>query len=312
MGSPPARFGSVVTAMVTPFDDAGALDVDGAARLARVLAAQGSDGLVVAGTTGESPVLSDRELGDLWRAVAEAVTVPVIAGTGTNDTRHSIELSRLAADAGVDGLLVVTPYYSRPPQSGLFEHFSAVARATDLPVLLYDIPVRTGRRIDPDVILRLARDVPNIVGVKDATGDLAGAARLVAAADAGFQLYCGDDALTLPFVAVGAVGVVSVAGNWAGEEMGELVAAAARGELDAAQAANARLLESYAFQSSEVFPNPLPAKAACRVLGLPAGQCRPPLGAAPAELEDRARLMLAHLGREVPAPAGAGTGGPLA
>jgi 4-hydroxy-tetrahydrodipicolinate synthase len=297
--------------MVTPFDDAGALDVDGAAVLARWLTAHGSDGLVVAGTTGEGPVLSASELRDLWRAVSEAVTVPVLAGTGTNDTGHSIELTRIAAQAGVDGVLVVTPYYSRPPQAGLAGHFTAVARSTELPVLLYDIPVRTGRRIDPDTMMRLARDVPNIVGVKDATGDVAGAARLMAAMPGSFELYSGEDALTLPLLAFGAVGVVTVAGNWAGEEMRELVTAFGRGDVIAARAANSALLESYSFESTEQFPNPLPAKAACRVLGLPAGQCRLPLGSAPAELDDRARLVLAQLGREVRAPAGASTGGSL-
>jgi 4-hydroxy-tetrahydrodipicolinate synthase len=297
--------------MVTPFDDAGALDVDGAAVLARWLTAHGSDGLVVAGTTGEGPVLSASELRDLWRAVSEAVTVPVLAGTGTNDTGHSIELTRIAAQAGVDGVLVVTPYYSRPPQAGLAGHFTAVARSTELPVLLYDIPVRTGRRIDPDTMMRLARDVPNIVGVKDATGDVAGAARLMAAMPGSFELYSGEDALTLPLLAFGAVGVVTVAGNWAGEEMRELVTAFGRGDVIAARAANSALLESYSFESTEQFPNPLPAKAACRVLGLPAGQCRLPLGPAPAELDDRARLVLAQLGREVRAPAGASTGGSL-
>jgi len=306
------RFGSVVTAMVTPFDDSGVLDLDGAVVLARWLASHGSDGLVVAGTTGESPVLSISELRELWRAVSEAVTVPVLAGTGTNDTQHSIELTRIAADSGVAGMLVVTPYYSRPPQAGLVDHFTAVAHSTELPVILYDIPVRTGRRIDPDTILRLARDVPNIVGVKDATGDVGGAAHLIAASNESFELYSGEDALTLPLLAVGAVGVVTVAGNWAGEEMHELVMAFSKGDLGSARAANTALLESYAFESSELFPNPLPAKAACRVLGLPAGQCRPPLGPAPAELEDRARAVLAHLGREVRAPAGASTGGPLA
>lgn len=297
--------------MVTPFDDTGALDLDGAAELARWLSAHGSDGLVVAGTTGEGPVLSDTELHDLWRAVSEAVTVPVVAGTGTNDTGHSIELTRIATQAGVDGVLVVTPYYSRPPQAGLTEHFTAVARSTALPVLLYDIPVRTGRRIDPDTMIRLARDVPNIVGVKDATGDVAGAARLIAAMPGSFELYSGEDALTLALLAVGAVGMVTVAGNWAGEEMRDLVGAFDRGEMPAARAANSALLESYAFESSELYPNPLPAKAACRVLGLPAGHCRLPLGPAPTELEDRARLVLAHLGREVRAPAGASTGGSL-
>lgn len=139
-----ARFGAVVTAMVTPFDDGGALDLDGAVRLARWLTDHGSDGLVLAGTTGEGPVLDDDEKVDLWRAVAQAVTVPVVAGTGSNDTAHSVQLTRRAATCGVAGALVVTPYYNRPPQSGIEAHFRAVAGASDLPVLLYDIPVRTG------------------------------------------------------------------------------------------------------------------------------------------------------------------------
>jgi 4-hydroxy-tetrahydrodipicolinate synthase len=310
--SVPGRFGSVVTAMVTPFDVAGALDVDGAVTLARWLTSHGSDGLVVAGTTGEGPVLSDAELGQLWQAVSEAVTVPVLAGTGSNDTRHTIECTKLAEAAGAAGALVVTPYYSRPSQAGLTAHFRAVAEATKLPVLLYDIPVRAGRKIAHDTMVRLARDVPNIVGVKDAAGDVAASTRLVAEAPEGFELYSGDDALTLPLLAIGAVGAVSVAAHWAGEEIGEIVAAWAKGDVEGARVANARLFESYAFESSEKFPNPLPAKAACRVLGLPAGQCRLPLGAAPPELEERARAVLRNLGRDVHAVVRARAGGPLA
>jgi len=302
----------VITAMITPFDQHGDLDVDGAVTLARWLSDHGSDGLVVAGTTGEGPVLSDSELGQLWRAVAEAVTVPVIAGTGSNDTRHAIECTKLAEAVGVDGALVVTPYYSRPSQAGLDAHFRAVAEATTLPVVLYDVPVRTGRKIAHDTMVHLARDVPNIVGVKDAAGSVQGAAQMVAQAPQGFELYSGDDALTLPLLSVGAVGVVSVASNWAGEEMGDITAAWFKGDAEGARAANARLFESYEFESSETFPNPLPAKAACRVLGLPAGQCRLPLGAAPSELDDEARKVLENLGRDVHAVAGARAGGTLA
>jgi len=298
--------------MITPFDQHGDLDVDGAVTLARWLSDHGSDGLVVAGTTGEGPVLSDSELGQLWRAVAEAVTVPVIAGTGSNDTRHAIECTKLAEVVGVDGALVVTPYYSRPSQAGLDAHFRAVAEATTLPVVLYDVPVRTGRKIAHDTMVHLARDVPNIVGVKDAAGSVQGAAQMVAQAPQGFELYSGDDALTLPLLSVGAVGVVSVASNWAGEEMGDITAAWFKGDAEGARAANARLFESYEFESSETFPNPLPAKAACRVLGLPAGQCRLPLGAAPSELDDEARKVLENLGRDVHAVAGARAGGTLA
>jgi 4-hydroxy-tetrahydrodipicolinate synthase len=289
------RFGTVLTAMVTPFSSDGALDVDGAVTLARWLVDHGSDGLVVAGTTGESPVLSDREMGELWRAVAEAVTVPVIAGTSTNDTAHSVELTKLAASLGVAGILAVTPYYSRPPQSGLDAHFRAIAGVSALPVLIYDIPIRTGRKVAHDTLLRLARDVPTIVGVKDAAGDPAGSARLMAEAPSGFEVYSGDDALTLPLVAVGGVGVISVAAHWAGEDFGEMISAYFKGDVETARRVNARLIESYRWQTGELTPNPIPVKAMMRSLGLPAGQCRLPIGPAPDGLEDEARQVYARL-----------------
>lgn len=298
--------------MITPFDDSGALDIEGAVTLARWLAAHGSDGLVVAGTTGEAPVLSEAELAVLWRAVAGAVTVPVIAGTGTNDTRDSIHLTKVATEAGVDGILVVTPYYSRPSQHGLADHFAAVADSTPLPVLLYDIPVRAGRKIAHETMLRLARAVPNIVGVKDAAGDVAGSARMVAEAPDGFEVYCGDDNLALALLAVGAVGLVSVASHWAGVELGQMVNAFTKGEVETARWLNARLIESYEFESSDAHPNPVPAKAACRALGLPAGQCRLPLGAAAPELDGQARLVISRLGHRPGAAADTGPGGPLA
>lgn len=297
----PARFGSVVTAMVTPFDSNGALDLDAAAALARWLVEHGSDGLVVAGTTGEGPVLDDDERRDLCRAVAEAVTVPVLAGTGTNDTRHSIELSRAAAEAGADGLLLVTPYYNRPSQEGIRAHFAAVAAAVPgLPVMLYDIPVRSGRRIERTTLCRLAAEVPSIVALKDAAGDVAGTAHLVAEAPEGFTVYSGDDVQTLPLLAVGAVGVVSVAAHWAGPQMGEVVRRFRAGDVAGARLANAALLDSFDFESTDEYPNPLPAKAACRALGLPVGQCRPPMGPAPAALDARARVVLAGLGLRPP------------
>ncbi len=159
MGS--ARFGKVLTAMVTPFTDGGDLDLDGAVALARWLVAQGNDGLVLAGTTGEAPTLSDDEKVALWQAVREAVDVPLLAGSGSYDTRHTVALSERAAATGVDGLLVVSPYYSRPPQAGLEAHFRAVAAATDLPVVMYDVPSRTGRAMTVDTIVRLASEVPD-------------------------------------------------------------------------------------------------------------------------------------------------------
>ncbi len=290
-----ARFGAVVTAMVTPFHGEGGLDLEGAVALARWLADHGSDGLVVAGTTGEGPVLSDDEKLDLWRAVVEAVTIPVVAGTGSNDTAHSVELTRRAAQTGVAGALVVTPYYNRPPQAGIEAHFRAVAQASDLPVLIYDIPVRTGRKVGHDVLVRLAREVPQVVGVKDAAGDVAGTARLLADAPEDFEVYSGDDSLTLPLLAVGAVGVVGVATHWAAPQFAEMIASFAKGDVVRARAVNAQLLASYAFETGEAAPNPIPAKAMMRVLGQRVGECRLPMGPAPAGLEDRARQVLADL-----------------
>ena len=178
---------------------------------------------MVAGTTGEGPVLRDEERLDLFRAVVGAVDVPVIASTGSNDTAHSVALTEAAKACGVHAVLAVTPYYNRPSQAGLSAHFRAVAAATDLPVVLYDIPVRAGRRIGPDLTLELARQVPTIVGVKDATGDVAAAARVIAECPPGFDVYCGDDSLTLPFMAVGGAGIISVAAHWAGRLMAEMI-----------------------------------------------------------------------------------------
>lgn len=298
MSRPGSRFGAVMTAMVTPFDEEGRLDADGAATLARFLVENGSEALVVAGSTGESTVLSDEEKIELWRSVADAVTVPVIAGAGTADTRHSVELARAAAEAGAAALLAVTPYYSRPSQAGIEAHMSAVAEATDLPVIIYDIPGRTGRRIAAQTLLSLASRVRNVVAVKDAAGSPSAAAAVLAEAPSGFELYSGDDSLTLPLLAVGASGVIGVATHWAGSEFAQMIGAFNRGDVGTARIVNARLIESYAFESSDEAPNPIPAKAMLRVMGLPAGQCRPPLGPAPLGLEHRARAVLAKLRRE--------------
>ncbi len=292
-----ARFGAVVTAMITPFGPEGELDLDGAAVLARHLAAHGSDSLVVAGTTGEGPVLTDSERISLFRAVIEAVDVPVIASTGTNDTAHSMMLTREAAAAGAAAALVVTPYYNRPSAAGLSAHFRAVAGASALPVVLYDIPVRSGRRIGPDLTVHLAQEVPGIVAVKDATGDVASAAEVVEASPQHFEVYCGDDSLTLPFAAVGGVGVISVASHWAGPVFGEMLTSFRAGDVDRAADLNRSLLESYRFEGSDEYPNPVPAKAACRVLGLPAGQCRLPHPIPPPELDVRATSVVAGADR---------------
>lgn len=281
--------------MVTPFDGGGAVDLEAAATLAAWLVDHGNDALVVTGTTGESPVLSDQEKADVWRAVVGAVDVPVVAGTSTADTAHSVELTRAAVAAGVAGILAVTPYYSRPSQAGIEAHVRAIAEAAGgVPVWLYDIPVRSGRRVAPEVILRLAADGV-IVGVKDATADPAGAARLIAEAPEGFELYSGNDGDTLPLLAVGAAGVISVESHWAGRLVGQMAAAFWKGDIDAARAANAQLLSSHRFQSSDEAPNPVPAKAVMRALGLPVGQCRLPLGAAPADTDAAARTLLGEL-----------------
>ena len=290
-----ARFGDVLTAMVTPFNDDLSVDFDGAARLATWLVEQGNDGLVVAGTTGEAPTLTDDEQLELARVVCEAVTVPVVLGTGSNDTRHGIELTRRAKEVGAAACLIVTPYYNRPSQAGLVAHFTAMAEATDLPVMLYDIAVRTGRAITNDTLLTLARDVKNIVALKEASGNVTQAAERVAAAPSGFELYSGDDALTLPLLSIGAVGVVGVATHWAARETKEMVTAFKKGDVDTAREINARLIESWNFETGDPNPNPIPAKAMLRSLGLPAGQTRPPMGPCPEGLEDRAREVMKNL-----------------
>lgn len=300
MPVPPGRFGATITAMVTPFDDAGALDVDGAVTLARWLTENGSDGLVIAGTTGESPVLSDQEKVDLFTAVCEAVTVPVLAGTSTNDTAHSVGLTKKAEAAGAAGILAVSPYYSRPSQSGMAAHFTAIAEATSLPVVLYDVPIRTGRAVAKDTVLGLARAVPNILGLKDAGANPSVSAVLVSQAPSDFEVYSGDDAFTLPFLAIGAVGAISVASHWVGVLHDQMMTAFAKGDLAEAQRLNALMLPSFAFETSDAAPNPLPTKAVMRALGLPVGQARLPMGPAPDGLDDAARRILDDLGTDAP------------
>jgi 4-hydroxy-tetrahydrodipicolinate synthase len=293
----PGRFGGVICAMATPFDPEGGLDRPGAARLARWLVDNGNDGLVLAGTTGEAPALSDEEKLDLWRTVREVVSVPLIANTGTASTAHSVELTKAAARVGVDAALVVTPYYNRPSQAGIEAHFRAISRATDLPLIVYDIPKRTGREVRSPTFLRLAADGV-IAGVKDAAGSPAATAALVADAPASFEVYSGEDALTLPLLAVGAVGVISVASHWAGVQMSEMVAAFIKGDTEAAMAANAGLIESWDFEASDLAPNPVPTKAMLKALGLPGGDCRLPMGPEPEGLVAKAEQVWAQLHRQ--------------
>ena len=288
---PTSRFGRVLTAMITPFDGDGGLDLDGAQRLASWLVEHGTDGIVVNGTTGESPTLSAIESVDLFRAVRQAVDVPVIAGTGSNDTAHAIRQSEAAAGIGVDGLLVVAPYYNKPSQAGLDRHFRLVAAATDLPVILYDIPGRTGRKVDTGTIIRLANEVPSIVALKDAGGSPAETAVVVAETPDDFEVHSGDDNLTLPLLAVGARAAISVAAHWAGPQIQAMFAAVDAGDLPEAIRINQALLASYAFESTLDAPNPVPTKAMLRALGLPAGECRPPMGPTPEGLEVQAKEL---------------------
>ncbi len=289
------RFGGVLTAMVTPFDGNGALDLDAARDLARFLVANGNEGLVVAGTTGESPVLTDDERLSLLAAVAEAVTVPVVAGTTTYDTAHSVHVTAEATRLGVAGILAVCPYYNRPSQAGIDAHVRAVAAVTDLPVMVYDIPIRTGRKITTDTLLGLAREVPNVVALKDAAGNPAETARVVASAPGNFEVYSGDDNMTLPLLAVGAVGVVGVATHWCGVDVAEMLTLWSKGDTDGARRVNARLLESWTFETGDEAPNPVPAKAMLREMGLPVGECRLPMGPTPGWLPARAREVLSNL-----------------
>ena len=290
-----ARFGRVVTAMVTPFNADGSLNLDGAQRLAKWLQDNGNDGLVVAGTTGESPVLTDDERLSLFAAVTEAVTIPVIAGTGTNDTAHSVLMTKEATKLGVAGILAVTPYYNRPPQSGIEGHMRAMAASTALPVVVYDIPARTGRKIATSLILKLANEVSNIVALKDAAGNPAESAVLMSQAPAGFELYSGDDGLTLPFMAIGGSGVIGVATHWTGQDHQEMFALWEKGDVDGARRVNARMLESFAFETGDDNPNPLPSKVMMNVLGLQVGEARLPMGPPPAGLEERAKKVLENL-----------------
>ncbi len=289
------RFGRVLTAMATPFGTDGALDRDGAAALARWLVSHGSDGVVVAGTTGEAPTLSTTEHLELIRAVRDALPDHVVvAGAGSNDTQHAIEMTETVTEIGVDAVLSVSPYYNKPPQSGLEAHFRAIAAATDLPIIVYDVPGRTGRRIAHDVLVRLFTEVPNCVGFKDATGDPAGAAQLIADVP-DLALYSGDDSYTLPLLAVGAVGVIGVSTHWAGTEFGEMIVAFEKGDVSLARDINARLLPSFAYANSDTCVFSQSTKAMMRVLGVDLGDCRLPLGPAPAGTEDRARQVIEAL-----------------
>ena len=289
----PARpFGRVLTAMVTPLADDGTIDLAGAQELAAHLVDRGGhDGLVIAGTTGESPTITDAEQRAVLEAVLDAVgdRAVVVAGAGTNDTAHSIEKARTAERAGAHGLLVVTPYYNKPPQEGLLRHFTAVADATDLPVMLYDIPPRSVVPIEVETLVRLAEH-PRIVAVKDAKGDLFATTQVLARTDLAY--YSGEDMLNFPLLALGAVGMVSVVGHVVGPRLAELVAAVESGDLVKARAVHESLLPVYTGVMGGG-QGVMMIKAALRELGLPAGPVRPPLVDATPEQVARLRKDLA-------------------
>ncbi|MBB3731423.1 4-hydroxy-tetrahydrodipicolinate synthase [Nonomuraea dietziae] len=281
MGSPTrtseAPFGRMLTAMVTPFTDDGAVDYDNARRLAAYLVdEQRNDGLIVSGTTGESPTTSDAEKERLLRVVVEAVgdRATVVAGVGTNDTHHSIELARQAARAGAHGLLVVTPYYNKPPQEGLYRHFAAVAGVTGLPVMLYDIPGRSGVPIQTETLLRLAQH-DTIVAVKDAKGDLFAASLVMTATDLVF--YSGDDVLNLPWLSVGAAGFVSVVGHVVGAELARMIELHRAGDVAQATALHRQLLPVVDGVMNRA-GGAIMTKAALKLMGRSVGPMRPSAG----------------------------------
>jgi 4-hydroxy-tetrahydrodipicolinate synthase len=271
----PGPFGRMLTAMVTPFDVSGALDLDRAAELAAYLVdEQHNDGLVVNGTTGESPTTSDAEKSDLVRVVLEAVgdRAHVVAGVGTNDTVHTVHLAQEAQKAGAHALLVVTPYYSKPPQRGVVRHFRAVADAVDVPIVLYDIPHRAGIPIEPDTMIELAEH-DRIVAVKDAKADVVTSSRVIAQTNLSF--YAGDDAMTLPLLSVGGVGVIGTSTHVSGAATQQLIAAYERGDVTEAARMHRQLLPIYTgiFRTQGA----ILVKAALRLRGIDAGPMRPPL-----------------------------------
>ncbi|HEX6257482.1 MAG TPA: 4-hydroxy-tetrahydrodipicolinate synthase [Euzebyales bacterium] len=272
-------FGHVLTAMASPMLPDGTLDLDGAQKLAHHLVEHGNDGLVVAGTTGESPTLSHDETLDLFSAVVDAVGghAKVVAGVGKNDTAETVALAAEAAPRGIDGIMLVTPYYNRPQVRGLEAHFTTVAAAVDLPVLLYNIPGRTAAEIPPASLLALAERVDNIVGVKDAVKDLDKAAWLVSRKPDDFDVYAGNDIDLLPLLAVGAVGVVSVAGHFVADRLARMIEVFPR---DPAAARNDHLALLGLFTALFIESNPAPLKAGLELVGLPGGAVRPPLAAA--------------------------------
>ncbi|WP_217544218.1 4-hydroxy-tetrahydrodipicolinate synthase [Streptomyces sp. GbtcB6] len=292
---PPRPFGRTLCAMVTPFTDTGALDLDGARRLAAHLVAEGCDGLVLNGTTGESPTTTDTEKAELIAAVREAVgeRVPLVAGVGTADTRHTVELALAAEKAGADGVLVVSPYYSRPPQDALEAHFLEVAEASGLPVMLYDIPGRTGTRIEPETLVRLAAH-PRIVAVKDCSYDFLGTQKVLAHSDLAY--YAGCDEHILALYAVGAAGCVSTVANVVPARIAAILDAFDAGDTARATGLQLRATPLIEAMMAAGLPGTVTAKALLAGIGLPAGPVRAPLRPAGRKATDGLRAVYEELG----------------
>lgn len=270
------HFGRVSTAMVTPFDKKGHIDFAKTTQLVNYLIENGTESLVIAGTTGESPTLSKEEKLALFDHVVKVVNkrIPVIAGTGSNNTYASIELTKKAEHLGVDAIMIVAPYYNKPNQEGLYQHFKAVAEATSLPVMVYNIPGRSAVNIHPDTIIRLSK-IANIVAVKEASGDLNAMTHIVANTDDDFVLYSGDDSMTIPVLSIGGVGVISVASHVIGNQLQEMVKAFFNGENEKAAKMHQQLLPI--MQGLFAAPSPAPVKTALQVSGLDVGSVRLPL-----------------------------------
>lgn len=286
------KLGNIVTAMITPFDESGAVDTREAARIAAWLVDRGNDGLVVAGSTGEGQTLSHDERGALIAAVKQAVAgrAAVIANAGSNDTRDSVASVHEAQQAGADAILAVVPYYNKPTQRGMIAHFSAIAQATPLPVVIYNIPGRTGSNMLPETLLELARINENVAGVKESSGDLMQIGTILAERDRGFTVYSGDDHLFLPCLAMGADGVVGVASHLCSPQYRMMLEAYRSGDV----AECARIHRSLLPLIRALFAttNPIPVKWAMRELGFKTGECRLPLDTMPDALADRLRPML--------------------
>lgn len=283
-------FGRVATAMVTPFDNKGYIDFKKTTRLVNYLIENGTDTLVVAGTTGESPTLSTEEKVALFRHVVSVADgrVPVIAGTGSNNTYSSIELTRKAEDAGVNGIMLVGPYYNKPNQEGLYQHFKAIAEKTSLPVMIYNIPGRSVVNISAETIIRLSK-IDNIVAVKEASGNLDAMTEIIANTDENFALYSGDDGLTLPVLSIGGKGIVSVASHIIGNEMQEMIQAFLNGETIKAALLHQKLLPI--MKGLFTAPNPTPVKTALQIRGFNVGSVRLPL----VPLTEQERVQLTNL-----------------